>query len=132
DAKSLVGLCFAKIDIGERGRVDEHIEIYLTELLANLVKIREIELRVIESDDVMFALIFADERRAKPPARADNQNLHLLWNRVMKKAAQPRRTPKSAVRNPQSTINIFRHAQAKAATRMDYQRTTEWFPQALP
>ena len=103
DAKSLLTLCFAKIDIGERRRVNEHIEIYPTELLANLIQIREIELRVIESGDVMFALIFAHERRAKPPARADNQNFHLLWNRVVKKTAHQRRAPKSAVRNPQST-----------------------------
>ena len=78
DAKSLVRLCLAKIDIGKRGRINKHIEICLAKFLANLVKIREIELRVIKSVDVMFTLIFGHKRGAESAVRADDHNFHRL------------------------------------------------------
>src|SRR5439155_24578245 len=112
--------------------VDKHIEMCPTEVLANLVKIREINPRVIASGDVMFAAIFARQRCPEPSTPADNQNFHLLRKRVVRNAAQRRRTPKSAVRNPQSTINIFPRAPTQAATRMDWRRTTESFPASRP
>src|SRR6202035_2932463 len=87
DAKSLVRLCLAKIDISKRRRVDEHIEICRAQFLSSSVQIRQIELGVIEAGEVKCFSILPRERSAKPPGRADNQNFHLLLKRVVRKAA---------------------------------------------
>jgi hypothetical protein len=41
-----------------------------------LIEIREIQLCVIKTNDVESFSIFAHERSAKPPAGAENCNLH--------------------------------------------------------
>src|SRR5438876_10986499 len=64
DLKRLVTLRLAKIDIGERGAVDQNVEIDCGDFLSHLLEIRQIKLRVIETDDVKFVAIFTSERRA--------------------------------------------------------------------
>ncbi len=59
DPKSLIRLCFAKIDIGKCGSVNEYIEVCPIEFPPNLIKIREIELCVIEAGDVEFVSVLA-------------------------------------------------------------------------
>ena len=62
----------AAIHIRLRRRVDQRIEIQSAERRSHLLRRAEIELRVIESDNVEVARIFAHQRRAKASAGADN------------------------------------------------------------
>src|SRR5205823_2787437 len=76
DSKSLITFFFTKIDIGKRGRIDEHIKLEIADLSANLFFIREIELRVIKTDDIEFAGELAHERRAESSAGTNNDDSH--------------------------------------------------------
>ena len=78
DLKRLVTLRLAKIDIGERGAVDQNVEIDCGDFLPHLLEIREIKLRVIETDDIEFVAIFTSERRAEAAAATDNHDFHFL------------------------------------------------------
>jgi hypothetical protein len=43
-----------------------------------LLEIREIKLRVIETDDIEFVAIFTSERSAEAATATDNHNFHFL------------------------------------------------------
>ncbi len=64
DLKRLLTLHLAKIDIRERGAVDQNAEIECGYFLPHLLEIRQIKLCVIETDDIEFVAIFTSERRA--------------------------------------------------------------------
>ena len=62
DLKRLVTLRLAKIDIRERGAVDQNVEIECGDFLSHLLEIRQIKLCVIETDDIECAAIFTSQR----------------------------------------------------------------------
>ena len=62
DLKRQVTLRLAKIDIRERGAVNQNVEIECGDFLSHLLEIREIKLCMIETDDIEFVAIFTSER----------------------------------------------------------------------
>jgi len=74
--KGLVALRLAKIDIGECSSIEKKIETRRPQFRVQLIEIRDIQLRVIKTNDVESFSIFAHERSAKPPTGAENYNFH--------------------------------------------------------
>ena len=72
--ESFFGL--AKIDIGERSRVNQNIELKIADLSVISSALGEIKLLVIEPDQVEFFAIGAHERMPKTTARTDDYNFH--------------------------------------------------------
>jgi hypothetical protein len=72
--KGLITLRLTKIDIGKCSGIDKQIETRRPQFLVQLIEIREIQLRVIKTNDVESFSIFAHERSAKPPAGAETCN----------------------------------------------------------
>src|SRR6266446_3593381 len=72
DRKSLLSLRFAKIDICHRSAVDQQVERNWRKFISDLLRPREVKLRVIQSDDVEFSSILARERTAEAAASAQD------------------------------------------------------------
>src|SRR4029453_1026393 len=102
----------------------------------------EIESLVIKTDEVEFVAIFAHERSTKPPARADDCNLHLQDGH---RATEGSVFLRGAISNGKFSlavvhkfdldnrnINTVPRAQATVATRIDCRCTNECFRRALP
>jgi hypothetical protein len=68
----LLSLRFAKIDICHRGAVEQQVERNWRKFVSDLLRPREVKLRVIQSDDVEFFSILARERTAEAAASAQD------------------------------------------------------------
>ena len=76
DGESLLALRFAKIDICKGRTIDQKIKVERGKFLPGLLRIREIKLRMIESNDIEFFPILAHERRAETAASAQDYDFH--------------------------------------------------------
>ena len=65
---------FAPVHIRLRRRVDQRLELQPAQRRPHLLRRSKVELRVIESDDIESLRIFARQRRAQSPTRANNDD----------------------------------------------------------
>jgi hypothetical protein len=68
--KRAIALGLARIDIRERCRVNQNVEIRCTQFSAHIIQIRQVKLSVIEARDIVFRSEFPHERCAESPACA--------------------------------------------------------------
>ena len=71
-----IALCLASINIRERCRVNQDIEIHGSKFSAQIIQIRQVKLSVIEASNVVFLSILTHQRSTESPARAENYNFH--------------------------------------------------------
>ena len=78
NAKCLIDFLLATIDIGERGGINQKIEVESREFLSHSIEVSEIELGAAETDDFKFVAVLAHERGTQSTASADNYDSHVV------------------------------------------------------
>ncbi|KAG0506033.1 MAG: hypothetical protein Udaeo_06020 [Candidatus Udaeobacter sp.] len=76
--KRAIAFGLASIDIRERCRVNQHVEIHCAQFSAHIIQIRQVKLSMIEASEIVFISILTHQRRTESPCRSDNYNFHLF------------------------------------------------------